>query len=146
MSRRKISMFTIPLCGTVRSCVQRMNGGLSASFMNSACATRSGCTTRKAAFSVGGTIKCARLKKVADQFPEIPRAEFERAMTFIEPDGKTFFAAEAVYRSLQYRSSRKWLAWSYDHVPGFAEVSELAYRFIARHRKVGSAITRLLWG
>jgi len=31
-------------------------------------------------------------------------------------------------------------------VPGFAEVSELAYRFIARHRKVGSAVTRLLWG
>ena len=93
-----------------------------------------------------GKIGYVTYQEVADQFPEIPRAEFERAMTFIEPDGKTFFAAEAVYRSLQYRSSRKWLAWSYDHVPGFAEVSELAYRFIARHRKVGSAITRLLWG
>ena len=93
-----------------------------------------------------GKIGYVTYQEVADQFPEIPRAEFERAMTFIEPDGKTFFAAEAVYRSLQYRSSRKWLAWSYDHVPGFAEVSELAYRFIASHRKVGSAITRLLWG
>jgi len=93
-----------------------------------------------------GKIGYVTYQEVADQFPEIPRAEFGRAMTFIEPDGKTFFAAEAVYRSLQYRSSRKWLAWSYDHVPGFAEVSELAYRFIARHRKVGSAVTRLLWG
>ena len=93
-----------------------------------------------------GKIGYVTYQEVADQFPEIPRAEFERAMTFIEPDGKTFFAAEAVYRSLQYRSSRKWLAWSYDHVPGFAEVSELAYRFIARQRKVGSAVTRLLWG
>src|SRR5947209_20100509 len=93
-----------------------------------------------------GKIGYVTYQEVADQFPEIPRAEFERAMTFIEPDGKTFFAAEAVYRLLQYRSSRKWLAWSYDHVPGFAEVSELAYRFIARHRKVGSAVTRLLWG
>ena len=93
-----------------------------------------------------GKIGYVTYQEVADQFPEIPRGEFERAMTFIEPDGKTFFAAEAVYRSLQYRSSRKWLAWSYDHVPGFAEVSELAYRFIARHRKVGSAVTRLLWG
>ncbi|PYL80786.1 MAG: hypothetical protein DMF21_07540 [Verrucomicrobia bacterium] len=93
-----------------------------------------------------GKIGYVTYQEVADQFPEIPRAEFGRAMTFIEPDGKTFFAAEAVYRSLQYRSSRKWLAWSYDHVPGFAEVSELAYRFIARQRKVGSAVTRLLWG
>jgi len=59
-----------------------------------------------------GKIGYVTYQEVADQFPEIPRAEFERAMTFIEPDGKTFFAAEAVYRSLQYRSSRKWLAWS----------------------------------
>src|SRR5437667_155236 len=93
-----------------------------------------------------GKIGYVTYQEVADQFPEIPRAQYERAMTFIDPDCKTFFGAEAVYRSLQYRSSRKWLAWSYDHVPGFAEVSELAYRFIARQRKVGSAVTRLLWG
>src|SRR4029453_5036055 len=55
-------------------------------------------------------------------------------------------AAEAVYRSLRYRSSRRWLAWSYDRVPGFAAASELAYKFIARHRDAGSAVTRLLWG
>jgi hypothetical protein len=64
----------------------------------------------------------------------------------IEPDGETFFAAEAVYRSLRYRSSRRWLAWSYDHVPGFAAISEIAYKFIARHRGFGSTFTRLLWG
>ncbi|PYJ26194.1 MAG: hypothetical protein DME90_12360 [Verrucomicrobia bacterium] len=63
-----------------------------------------------------------------------------------EPDGETSFAAEAVYRSLGYRSSRKWLAWSYDHVPGFAAISEIAYKFVARHRGLGSTLTRLLWG
>jgi hypothetical protein len=67
-------------------------------------------------------------------------------MAFIEPDGEAFFAAEAVYRSLGYRSSRRWLAWSYDHVPGFAAISETAYKFIARHRGIGSTFTRLLWG
>jgi hypothetical protein len=67
-------------------------------------------------------------------------------MAFIEPDGEAFFAAEAVYRSLGYRSSRRWLAWSYDHVPGFAAISETAYKFIARHRGLGSTFTRLLWG
>ena len=56
------------------------------------------------------------------------------------------FAAEAVYRSLAYRRSREWLAWSYDHVPGFAAVSETGYGLIARHRKFASAVTRLLWG
>jgi lipase maturation factor 1 len=93
-----------------------------------------------------GHVDYATYQEVADHFPEIPRDDFKRAMAFIEPDGETFSAAEAVYRSLRYRSSKKWLAWSYDHVPGFAAVSELAYKLIARHRKFASAVTRLLWG
>src|SRR5438093_8370984 len=93
-----------------------------------------------------GKIDYATYQQAADQFPEIPVDQFKRAMAFIEPDGKTFFAAEAVYRSLRYRSSRKWLEWSYNHVPGFAAISESAYKFIARHRSLGSSVTRLLWG
>src|SRR6266478_1150030 len=93
-----------------------------------------------------GKVDYATYQQAASQFPEIPLDQFKRAVAFIEPDGKTFFAAEAVYRSLQCRSSRKWLARSYDHVPGFAAISELGYKFIARHRKLGSAVTRLLWG
>src|SRR6266496_3243758 len=85
-------------------------------------------------------------QQAAHQFPEIPIEQFKRAVALVEPDGETFFAAEAVYRSLQYRPSRKWLAWSYDHLPGFAPISETAYKFIARHRSLGSAVTRLLWG
>ena len=93
-----------------------------------------------------GKVDYATYQEVADRFPEIPRDEFRRAMAFIEPGGEAFLAAEAVYRSLGYRSSRKWLAWSYDHVPGFAAISETAYKFIARHRGLGSTFTRLLWG
>jgi lipase maturation factor 1 len=93
-----------------------------------------------------GKVDYATYQQAAHRFPEIPVEQFKRAMIFIEPDGETFFAAEAVYRSLRYRTSRRWLAWSYEHVPGFAAISELAYNFIARHRRLGSAFTRLLWG
>jgi predicted DCC family thiol-disulfide oxidoreductase YuxK len=93
-----------------------------------------------------GKVNYAPYQEVADRFPEISREDFTRAMAFIEPDGETFFAAEAVYRSLRYRSSRRWLAWSYDHAPGFAAISEIAYKFVARHRGLGSTFTRLLWG
>src|SRR5438552_3102919 len=93
-----------------------------------------------------GKVDYAPYQEVADRFPEISREEFTRAMALVEPDGETSFAAEAVYRSLGYRSSRKWLAWSYDHVPGFAAISEIAYKFVARHRGLGSTLTRLLWG
>ena len=93
-----------------------------------------------------GKVDYATYQEAAARFPEIPIEQFKRAVAFIEPDGQTFFAAEAVYRSLRYRSSRKWLAWSYDHVPGFAGISEIAYKFIASHRSLGSTVTRLLWG
>jgi predicted DCC family thiol-disulfide oxidoreductase YuxK len=93
-----------------------------------------------------GKVDYATYQHAAHQFPEIPVEQFKRAVALIEPDGEPFFAAAAVYRSLRYRSSRKWLAWSYYHIPGFAVVSETAYKFIARHRGLGSTVTRLLWG
>jgi predicted DCC family thiol-disulfide oxidoreductase YuxK len=93
-----------------------------------------------------GEVDYATYQEAAARFPEIPVEQFKRAVAFIEPNGEVFFAAEAVYRSLRYRSSRKWLAWSYDHIAGFAGISETAYKFIARHRGLGSTFTRFLWG
>jgi predicted DCC family thiol-disulfide oxidoreductase YuxK len=93
-----------------------------------------------------GEVDYATYQEAANRFPEIPLEQFQRAVAFIEPDGQTFFGAEAVYRSLRYQGSRKWLAWSYDRTPWFAAISETAYNFIARHRGLGSSITRLLWG
>jgi predicted DCC family thiol-disulfide oxidoreductase YuxK len=93
-----------------------------------------------------GKVDYATYQEAAARLPEIPVEHFKRAVTLIEPDGEIFFAAEAVYRSLRYRSSRKWMTWSYYHVPGFAGISEVAYKFIARHRSLGSTFTRLLWG
>src|SRR5256886_7165090 len=93
-----------------------------------------------------GKVDYVTYQQAAHQFPEIPIEQFQRAVALVEPDGEIFFAAEAVYRSLQHRPSRKWLAWSYDHFPGFAPISETAYKFIARHRGLASTITRLLWG
>src|SRR6266850_2084098 len=88
----------------------------------------------------------ATSQESAERFPEIPREQFERSVIYIETDGRVFLGAEAVFRSLRCRSSKKWLAWSYDHVPGFAAVSESFYRIIAFNRRFASAITRLLCG
>src|SRR5947207_6284547 len=93
-----------------------------------------------------GQIDFATYQEAAGRFPEITLEQFRRTIAFVEPDGKIVFAAEAVYRSLACRSSRKWLPWCYDHVLGFAAISEIGYSFIARHRKFGSTVTRLLWG
>ena len=93
-----------------------------------------------------GAVDYATYQEAAGRFPEIPREQFQKSVVYIDKDGDVCFAAEAVYRSLRCRSSRKWLAWSYNHVPGFAPISEAVYKFIARHRTFGSVMTRLLWG
>ena len=85
-------------------------------------------------------------QQAGDRFHEISPEQFNRSLVLIQSDGTVFFAAEAAYRSLASHRSREWLAWGYDHVPGFAAVSETGYGFIARHREFASAITRLLWG
>jgi predicted DCC family thiol-disulfide oxidoreductase YuxK len=93
-----------------------------------------------------GEVEYAPYQEIAEHFPEIPREQFQRSVVYIDKTGQVFVAAEAVYRSLRCRSSKNWLWWSYQHIPGFAAVSELGYGFIARHRGFASAITRLLWG
>jgi len=93
-----------------------------------------------------GEVDYATYQEMADRFPEIPREQFQKSVVFIDKDGEVFVAAEAVYRSLRCRSSRKWLSWNYDRVPAFAALSEIAYKIVARNRGFGSAITRLFWG
>ncbi|MBI3271918.1 MAG: lipase maturation factor family protein [Planctomycetes bacterium] len=82
----------------------------------------------------------------ASSFPEIPHAEFARAATLIEPDGRVTHAAEAVLRALAYAPSAHWMLDVYGLVPGAAPTAEFAYRLVARHRGLLSRITRLLWG
>ena len=85
-------------------------------------------------------------QNLGERFPEIPREEFERSVILIEPDGAVSSGAKAVFRSLRSRRSKKWLAWSYEHVPGFAALSEAFYRIIAANRRFASRVTSWLWG
>ena len=93
-----------------------------------------------------GAVEYASYQEVAWRFPEIPREDFERAVQFIETDGTVFSGAEAVFRSLGHKRGRRWMIWCYEHVPGFAVITEAAYRLVARHRRTASFFTRLLWG
>jgi predicted DCC family thiol-disulfide oxidoreductase YuxK len=91
-----------------------------------------------------GCVDYETSQDVAACFPEIPREQFQKSVVLIEPDGRVYTAAEAVYRSLQCRS--RWLQKAYERVPGFAAVSEFAYGVIAGHRTFASFFTRVLWG
>jgi len=93
-----------------------------------------------------GAVDYAPFQEAAPRFPEIPREAFERAIHFIEQDGTVYRAAEAAFRSLGTVRGRRWLVWCYEHVPGFAPITETAYGLVARNRGLASFFTRLLWG
>ena len=96
--------------------------------------------------TTAGEVDYEPYQEAAARFPEIPRENFERAVQFIETDGRLTSGAEAVFRSLCYGRGPRWPARCYDGLPGFAAVTDAAYRLVARNRMLASWGTRVLWG
>lgn len=91
-------------------------------------------------------IDYAPFQEVAGNFPEITRERFQQSVQLIQPSGSVTSAAEAVFRVLSYVRGYGWLLWLYQHLPGFAPVSERTYRFVAGHRPFLDRIRLLVWG
>ncbi|MGI8819662.1 MAG: lipase maturation factor family protein [Chthoniobacterales bacterium] len=94
----------------------------------------------------GDRVAYATSQEAGGDFPEIPPEEFANAVQLVTPEGEVHRAADAVFESLAHARSGRWLRWSYDHLPGFAPATELAYSTVARNRSLASTATRLLWG
>ncbi|MGH8752479.1 MAG: lipase maturation factor family protein [Burkholderiales bacterium] len=85
-------------------------------------------------------------QQAATGFPQIPLAEFQRAVQYIAPDGEIASAAKASFLTLSHaRGKGIWLAL-YRSLPGFAAISERVYAFIAAHRSVFHRLSLWLWG
>jgi predicted DCC family thiol-disulfide oxidoreductase YuxK len=82
------------------------------------------------------------------RFSAIPKDAFRAAVHLIEPDGRATRGAEAVFRALAHGRART-LALPlavYRFVPGFAGLTEWAYRQVAEHRPLASRLLELLVG
>jgi predicted DCC family thiol-disulfide oxidoreductase YuxK len=94
----------------------------------------------------GERVEYRPYQEVAARYPDIPVAEFQRAVQFIAPEGRRASAAEASFRTLSYaRDKAYWLAL-YRRLPGFAAVAEHVYAFVAAHRPPLYRLSLLLWG
>jgi lipase maturation factor 1 len=83
--------------------------------------------------------------RIAAQFSEIPRVQFESAVQLVEPSGAVYQSAEAVFRSLAFNPYRqRWLRY-YERLPLFARFAEWSYRMVFRQRKFLFFLTRVLW-
>ncbi len=84
--------------------------------------------------------------RVAQQFPELPRARLDTAVQLIATDGGVYSGAEAVCRALAENPAWQWLWRGYQTVPLFAGCAEWTYRLVAEHRPAFSTLTRWCWG
>ena len=94
----------------------------------------------------GDLVEYAPYQEAGGRFPQIPEKNFRDAVQLVEPDGKIYSAAEAVFRSLAVRRSHRWPLALYLHVPGARAVTEFFYRQVARHRAFFSHVTSFFWG
>jgi lipase maturation factor 1 len=99
-----------------------------------------------------GSVAYAPSQEVGSQFPQIPQEAFGQSVQLVMPAGRpdqlgeVVRGARAVFVTLTYAPGMAWLLWAYQHVPGFAAVSEGAYRVIAAHRTFFYHLTRLTFG
>ncbi len=94
--------------------------------------------------STGGRVDYRPWQEAAADFPGIPVEEFERAVQFVETDGRVSSGAEAVFRAGTY--SRRGVFRLLSRARGILPAAGAAYRFIARHRGAFSFATRVFFG
>src|SRR5262249_54960143 len=94
----------------------------------------------------GDRVRYGPYQELAINYPSVPVAEFRRASQYIASDGRRAAAAEASFLTLSHAPGKRFWLTLYRRLPGFAAISELAYRFIAAHRAAGYRVSLLLWG
>ena len=85
--------------------------------------------------ATGTAVDYQPFQTAAGTFPGIEREECERAVQWIGVDGRRAQGAEAVFLALSASACGRELLTAYRRLPGFAAVSEAAYRLVARHRR-----------
>jgi predicted DCC family thiol-disulfide oxidoreductase YuxK len=94
----------------------------------------------------GDRIEYVPFQQVEHEYPHISHETFERGVQFVQPNGSIYRNAEAVFRLVQPVPRRGWLLTLYQHLPGFAPITEAVYAWIGRHRDFAYHATKLLWG
>lgn len=94
----------------------------------------------------GGAYEFRPYQEAAAEYPHIAVETFERAIQLIEPDGTVSSGAHATYRLYRGIAPYSLLIPLYRFLPGFRQLSELAYAFFSRHRGLLAFLTHFLWG
>jgi predicted DCC family thiol-disulfide oxidoreductase YuxK len=94
----------------------------------------------------GDAVNYQPYQDVASQYPQIPLADFQRAVQYITPDGHHASAAEASFLTLSHARGKGFWLTLYKKLPSFAAIAEWIYAFIAAHRSAFYRVSVFLWG
>lgn len=89
----------------------------------------------------GERVAYREYQEVAAQFPEIPRADFENAVQWIDLDGRVLSGADAVFRLFDFAGKDGGLPRWLRRLPGFMPLARAAYRFVASRRAFFSRLS-----
>lgn len=82
----------------------------------------------------GDKVRYAAYQDAGDKYPEIARSEFEKAIHYLPAKGLPAKGAHAAFRVLAHAPGHGLGLWLYQHLPGFAPVSQFVYRKVAANR------------
>ena len=94
----------------------------------------------------GTRVEYRPYQEAVGDFSAIDREQLRRAVQLIEPDGTVLSGAAATFKLDSYAPGHGAGWWLYRHMPGFASMSDAAYRFFSTHRGLLARVTHLLWG
>ncbi len=94
----------------------------------------------------GSGVEYLASQEIGDRFPDFPRKDFVSSVQLFLPDGEVRSGAHAAFSLFALAPGKNWMLWMYLHVPGFAWITEFAYRIVARHRSFCYWVTRACWG
>lgn len=94
----------------------------------------------------GDAVEYRSSQEAGALYPQIPPEDFGKSVQLVFPGGDVLRGARAVFSTLIYGAGMAWPLWMYNHVPGFAPVTETAYRVIAANRGFFYHLTRLTFG
>lgn len=94
----------------------------------------------------GDAVTYRPYQQAAPEYPDIPPENFAKAVHLITPDRQVATGADATFRLYRGRYPQALLLIMYRRLPGFRQISEVAYSFFARNRGLLAFLTHLLWG
>lgn len=94
----------------------------------------------------GDQVNYSPYQAVEQDYPQISREEFKRAVQYVAPDKKISSGAKASFQTISHAVGKRFWLWLYLNMPFFAFFSEKAYTFVSTHRSAFYRLALLLYG